>query len=61
MPQISAAFDALTTQLAAFKDPNSPSGWMSYDQLTDANKKALTDALLAVQEPLSAVAQKITQ
>ena len=61
VPQISAAFDALTTQLAAFKDPNSPSGWMSYDQLTDANKKALTDALLAVQEPLSAVAQKITQ
>jgi iron uptake system component EfeO len=61
VPQISAAFDGLTSELAAFRDPNSPSGWMSYDQLTDANKKALTDALLAVQEPLSAVAQKITQ
>ena len=61
VPQISAAFDALTTDLATFKDPASPSGWISYDKLTDADKKALTDALLAVQEPLSAVAQKITQ
>lgn len=61
VPQISTAFDALTAELATFKDPNSPSGWVSYDQLTDADKKALTDALLAVQEPLSAVAQKITQ
>ena len=61
VPQISAAFDALTTELATFKDPASPSGWISYDKLTDADKKALTDALLAVQEPLSAVAQKITQ
>jgi iron uptake system component EfeO len=61
VPQISTAFDALTAQLNRFKDPNSPSGWVSYDQLTDADKKALVDALLVVQEPLSAVAQKITQ
>lgn len=61
VPQISAAFDALTAELATFKDPNSPSGWVAYDKLTDADKKALTDALLAVQEPLSSVAQKITQ
>lgn len=61
VPQISAAFDALTAELATFRDPTSPSGWVSYDKLTDADKKALTDALLAVQEPLSAVAQKITQ
>ncbi|WP_420122479.1 iron uptake system protein EfeO [Nakamurella sp.] len=61
VPQISAAFDALTTELATFRDPASPSGWVTYDKLTDADKKALTDALLAVQEPLSAIAQKITQ
>jgi iron uptake system component EfeO len=61
VPQISAGFDALTAELATFRDPNSPSGWVSYDELTDADKKALTDALLAVQEPLSSVAQKITQ
>ncbi|HEY5878740.1 MAG TPA: iron uptake system protein EfeO [Nakamurella sp.] len=61
VPQISTAFDALTAELNEFKDPNSPSGWVSYDQLTDADKKALVDALLVVQEPLSAVAQKITQ
>lgn len=61
VPQISTAFDALQAKLATFQDPNSPSGWISYDQLTDADKKALVDALLVVQEPLSAVAQKITQ
>ena len=61
VPQISTAFDALSTKLAMYRDASSPSGWVSYDQLTDADKKALTDALLAVQEPLSAVAQKITQ
>lgn len=61
VPQISTAFDALSAKLATFRDPSSPSGWVSYDHLTDADKKALTDALLAVQEPLSAVAQKITQ
>ena len=61
VPQISAAFDALTTKLATYKDPTSPSGWVSYDKLTDADKKALVAALLVVQEPLSAVAQKITQ
>ncbi len=61
VPQISSAFDALQAELDTFKDPNSPSGFVSYDQLTDADKKALVDALLVVQEPLSAVAQKITQ
>ena len=62
VPQISAAFDALTAELAKYQDPTSPSGWTPYDQLTAADKKALTDALLAVQEPLSAIsAQKITQ
>ena len=37
-----------------------PSGWTPYDQLTAEDKKALTDALLAVQEPLSAISAKIT-
>ena len=60
VPQISAAFDALTATLDTYRDPNSASGWVSYDQLTDADKKALTDALLVVQEPLSAISAKIT-
>ena len=60
VPQISAAFDALTTKLNTFRDPNAPGGWTPYDKLTDADKKALVDALLVVQEPLSSVAQKIT-
>ena len=35
-------------------------GWTPYDQLTAEDKKALTDALLVVQEPLSAISAKIT-
>jgi iron uptake system component EfeO len=60
VPQISTAFDALTAKLNTFRDPNAPGGWTPYDKLTDADKKALVDALLVVQEPLSSVAQKIT-
>ena len=60
VPQIAAAFDALTATLDKYRDPNSASGWVSYDQLTDADKKTLTDALLVVQEPLSAISAKIT-
>jgi iron uptake system component EfeO len=60
VPQISAAFDTLTTELAKFKDPSSASGWTPYDQLTAEDKTALTNALLAVQEPLSAISAKIT-
>jgi iron uptake system component EfeO len=60
VPQIATAFDALSSTLDKYRDPNSASGWVSYDQLTDADKKALTDALLVVQEPLSAISAKIT-
>ena len=61
VPQISAAFDALTAALDKYRDPTSPSGWVPYDKLTAEDKKALTDALLAVQEPLSAISAKITE
>jgi iron uptake system component EfeO len=60
VPQIAAAFDALTAVLDKYRDPASASGWVSYDQLTAADKKVLTDALLVVQEPLSAISAKIT-
>ena len=60
VPQISAAFDALTAALDKYRDPTSPSGWVPYDKLTAEDKKTLTDALLAVQEPLSAISAKIT-
>ena len=60
VPDISARFDALVTLLNTYKDPSALGGWKPFDQLTDSDKKQLTDALLAVQEPLSSVAAKIT-
>jgi iron uptake system component EfeO len=60
VPQISAAFDALTVVLDKYRDPNGLGGWTPYDKLTAEDKKALTDALLVVQEPLSAISAKIT-
>ncbi len=60
VPQIAAEFDALTAALDAYRDPTALGGWTPYDQLTAADKKTLTDALLAVQEPLSAISAKIT-
>ncbi len=60
VPQISAAFDALTAVLDGYRDPAAPGGWTPYDQLTAQDKKKLTDALLVVQEPLSAISAKIT-
>ncbi len=60
VPQISAAFDALSAALAKYQDSTSPSGWTPYDKLTAEDKTTLTNALLAVQEPLSAISAKIT-
>ena len=44
----------------AYRDPAAPGGWTPYDELTAQDKKKLTDALLVVQEPLSAISAKIT-
>ena len=60
VPQIAAAFDALTAVLDKYRDPSGLGGWTPYDKLTAEDKKALTDALLVVQEPLSAISAKIT-
>ena len=60
VPQIAAAFDALVATLDKYRDPGQLGGWTPYDKLTAEDKKALTDALLVVQEPLSAVSAKIT-
>ena len=60
VPQIATAFDALVAALDAYRDPAAPGGWTPYDALTAQDKKTLTDALLVVQEPLSAISAKIT-
>ena len=61
VPQISAKFNALDTVLATYRDAKAVGGWTPYPQLTANDKKKLTDALLAVQEPLSAISAKITK
>jgi iron uptake system component EfeO len=60
VPQIATAFDALVAELNTYRDESGLGGWTPYDQLTAEDKKALTDALLVVQEPLSAISAKIT-
>ena len=60
VPQISAAFDALTAVLDGYRDPEAPGGWTPYDELTAQDKTKLTDALLVVPEPLSAISATIT-
>ncbi|GGM15088.1 iron uptake system protein EfeO [Nakamurella endophytica] len=60
VPQITQRFQALTTVLDTYRDPKALGGWTPYQDLSSADKKKLTDALLAVQEPLSAIAGKIT-
>ncbi len=61
VPAISAKFDALSAALDTYRDPKALGGWTTYPDLTAADKKKLTDALLAVQEPLSAISAKITK
>lgn len=60
-PVIAAKFGALNKVLEDYRSEKSVGGWVSYPDLTAADKKKLTDALLAVQEPLSAVSAKITR
>jgi len=61
VPKIAAKFDALTALLETYRVPKAIGGWTPYPSLSAADKKKLTDALLAVQEPLSAVSAKIVK
>ena len=61
VPTINDRFKTLLTALDSYQDPKALGGWTPYTKLTDADKKKLTDALLAVQEPLASVSEKITQ
>ena len=61
VPAISAKFNALSATLDPYRNPSALGGWTTYPELSAADKKKLTDALLAVQEPLSAISAKITK
>lgn len=56
---IETHFAALKTLLDTYKDPGNPSGYRYYDELTEADTTAISQALLAVHEPLSRVAGKV--
>ncbi len=54
-PPIDKAFKNLVTLLDAQKDPKALGGYARYNDVSKADIKKLSDALLAVQEPLSQV------
>jgi iron uptake system component EfeO len=56
---VQARFDALNAVLDTYKTTDNPSGYKYYDQLTKADTRKISQALLAVQEPLSKVAGKV--
>lgn len=56
---ITAKFDALSKLLDSHRDATALGGVMLYTQLSKADIKALADALLAVQEPLSQISAKV--
>lgn len=56
---IEARFAELKTLLDTYKDPDNPSGYRYYDELTQADTTKVSQALLAVHEPLSRVAGKV--
>ena len=56
---ISTEFTACLAALDAYKDPANASGFVNYDQLTPADVTTLSQAVQALQEPLSQVAGKV--
>lgn len=56
---VSSEFDACLAALDRYKDPADASGFVTYDTLTPADITALSQAVQALQEPLSQVAGKV--
>jgi iron uptake system component EfeO len=55
-----ARFQAVSDALAPYERPGEPSGWALYDELTKADQKKLAQAVDALAEPLSTVAEKVS-
>jgi iron uptake system component EfeO len=56
---ITTSFTALNTLVDSYRSSTDASGFVLYTQLTAADKKALANAVKAVQEPLSQVSSKV--
>jgi iron uptake system component EfeO len=57
--QVATAFTALDTVIDKYRTKDNASGFVFYSVLTDADRTALSQALQAVNEPLSKVAGKV--
>ena len=53
-------FAAVSDALAPYERPDEPSGWALYDELSKADQKKLAQAVDALAEPLSTVAEKVS-
>lgn len=58
-PPIDKAFKALVALLTAQQNPKALGGYNLFSSLSSAQIKSLSDALLAVQEPLSQLSAKV--
>ncbi|MHA3701293.1 iron uptake system protein EfeO [Jatrophihabitans sp. YIM 134969] len=56
---ITSEFDACLAALDKYKDTANPSGFVNYNELTPADVTALSQAVQALQEPLSQIAGKV--
>ncbi|MFL5844550.1 MAG: iron uptake system protein EfeO [Solirubrobacteraceae bacterium] len=52
-------FSSVGSRLGRYRRPAAASGWAHYDELTAADRRALTQALDALAEPLSTVAARV--
>jgi iron uptake system component EfeO len=57
---IIARFQAVSEGLAPYERPGEPSGWATYSELSKADQKKLAQAIDALAEPLSTVAEKVS-
>ncbi|MBB5753056.1 iron uptake system protein EfeO [Prosthecomicrobium pneumaticum] len=58
--RVKAAFAAVKTALAAYRDPQTPGGYATYTAaLRDAEAPKLSRTIAALQEPLARIAEKV--
>ncbi|MFT4041640.1 MAG: peptidase M75 family protein [Gordonia sp. (in: high G+C Gram-positive bacteria)] len=56
---IQNTFDKVNTLIDSFRDPNAAGGFKQFDQVTEAQKREMAAAIIAVKDPLSQAGGKI--
>ncbi|MEU6281447.1 iron uptake system protein EfeO [Streptomyces sp. NPDC047028] len=59
--ELDKQFSALNTQLDTYRTGKSSDGFVSYDKVTEAQRKQLSDAVNALAEPLSKLAAAVVK